>query len=417
MAIIKCPECGHQISDKAPVCPNCGVEIAGKIIRCPNCGEVYFANEEMCPNCHRPTRLNKTSTQVPFTSSSSAGASPLPPVTDNVPPKDTTENINHSVPPHRTSTQGPVPPRNPSDSSFSTSGGKKKHKKRNYTPLIIAVLIALVALGIMYHFYSTAQTGKEQQDYEYAMKSSDPTVLQSYLNTYPNAPEAHLDSVQNHLMEIKQNDQEWTNAIMRGSKGALEDYLQNHPHSPHAPEARNKIDSLDWRDAQNENTPASYQEYLKEHPQGAFVNSAQEKMGKVQQKELQPEEKQMISALFKTFFQSINSRNDDRATDQVENVMSSFLGKTNAHKEDVASFIHKIWKNDITNMNWRINNDYTIKKQSVGDDKYEYQVQFSARQSVSSTDSSQPTQSDFRINATVSPNGKISSFNMAKVIL
>ena len=158
MAIIKCPECGHQISDKAPVCPNCGVEIAGKIIRCPNCGEVYFANEEMCPNCHRPTRLNKTSTQVPFTSSSSAGSSPLPPVTDNVPPKDTTENKNHSVPPHRTSTQGPVPPRNPSDSSFSTSGGKKKHKKRNYTPLIIAVLIALVALGIMYHFYSTAQT-------------------------------------------------------------------------------------------------------------------------------------------------------------------------------------------------------------------------------------------------------------------
>jgi RNA polymerase subunit RPABC4/transcription elongation factor Spt4 len=60
MAIIKCPECGHQISDKAPVCPNCGVEIAGKIIRCPNCGEVYFSNEEMCPNCHRPTKLSTT---------------------------------------------------------------------------------------------------------------------------------------------------------------------------------------------------------------------------------------------------------------------------------------------------------------------------------------------------------------------
>lgn len=40
--IIKCPECGHQISDKAPVCPSCGVEIAGKIVRCPNCGEIHF---------------------------------------------------------------------------------------------------------------------------------------------------------------------------------------------------------------------------------------------------------------------------------------------------------------------------------------------------------------------------------------
>ncbi len=52
MAIIKCPECGRQISDKAPTCPSCGVEIAGKITKCPNCGEVYFSNLEMCPNCH-----------------------------------------------------------------------------------------------------------------------------------------------------------------------------------------------------------------------------------------------------------------------------------------------------------------------------------------------------------------------------
>ena len=42
MAIIKCPECGRQISDKAPTCPSCGVEIAGKITKCPHCGEVYL---------------------------------------------------------------------------------------------------------------------------------------------------------------------------------------------------------------------------------------------------------------------------------------------------------------------------------------------------------------------------------------
>ena len=47
MSMIKCPECGHQISDKAPVCPNCGVEIAGKITKCPQCGEVYFNDQGM----------------------------------------------------------------------------------------------------------------------------------------------------------------------------------------------------------------------------------------------------------------------------------------------------------------------------------------------------------------------------------
>ena len=28
MAIIKCPECGKEISDKASACPNCGCPIA-----------------------------------------------------------------------------------------------------------------------------------------------------------------------------------------------------------------------------------------------------------------------------------------------------------------------------------------------------------------------------------------------------
>ena len=68
MAIIKCPECGRQISDKAPTCPSCGVEIAGKITKCPNCGEVYFSNLEMCPNCHE---LNPSLTKM----TSSAGMS------------------------------------------------------------------------------------------------------------------------------------------------------------------------------------------------------------------------------------------------------------------------------------------------------------------------------------------------------
>lgn len=58
MAIIKCPECGHQTSDKAPVCPNCGVEIAGKIIKCPYCGEIYLKSEVVCPHCHKSAQNN-----------------------------------------------------------------------------------------------------------------------------------------------------------------------------------------------------------------------------------------------------------------------------------------------------------------------------------------------------------------------
>lgn len=31
MALINCPECGREVSDKAPTCPGCGVPIAGHV--------------------------------------------------------------------------------------------------------------------------------------------------------------------------------------------------------------------------------------------------------------------------------------------------------------------------------------------------------------------------------------------------
>lgn len=50
--LIKCPECGHQVSDKAPLCPQCGVEIAGKISKCHQCGEIYLSEDGKCPHCN-----------------------------------------------------------------------------------------------------------------------------------------------------------------------------------------------------------------------------------------------------------------------------------------------------------------------------------------------------------------------------
>ena len=52
MAIIKCPECGHSVSDQALTCPNCGVQIANQIIICPDCGTRYLKSQTECPNCH-----------------------------------------------------------------------------------------------------------------------------------------------------------------------------------------------------------------------------------------------------------------------------------------------------------------------------------------------------------------------------
>ena len=50
MALIKCSECGKQISDKAKKCPHCGN--VNSAIVCPECGEIINEkNTKICPNC------------------------------------------------------------------------------------------------------------------------------------------------------------------------------------------------------------------------------------------------------------------------------------------------------------------------------------------------------------------------------
>jgi hypothetical protein len=199
------------------------------------------------------------------------------------------------------------------------------------------------------------------------MNSQDPTVLQSYLDRYKDAPMAHIDSIQAHLNILKSNDQDWTNALVSNSKTALEDYLRNHPNSQHKAEALNKIDSLDWDQTLKTNTEEAFNEYLSQHPDGKFIDEAQDNLDKLQSTKVQPEEKQMISNLFRHFFQSINSKDEDALTSTVSNIMTSFLGKQGATQDDVINFMHKIYKDDIKNMNWIINSAYKIQKKEVGD--------------------------------------------------
>lgn len=378
MAIIKCPECGHPVSDKAPTCPTCGVEIVDKTITCANCGTTYFKDQALCPNCHCPNPLN-------------AATSPLPSIQTATLSQES--NSTQSTSEHESSTS---------------------EKKNNRFIWIISFVIALIICGTLYYFYHSASQQQEEEAYEYAMKSNDPDVLQSYLETYKDADQAHIDSIMSHLNMLKTLDTEWTNAIVSGSKEAIEAYLQKYPNSPYRQEAWNKIDSIDWQIAKKADTAEAYQTYLDEHTDGSHIEEAENAMKKAKSRDLQPEESQMVSSLFRKFFQSINTRNEDGLTATCEDVLSSLLGKPAATKSDVLTFMNKLYKEDITNMIWRINDDYQIKKREVGDEEYEYQVVFTTRQEVSRNDGS-TQEGNFKISATVSPDGKISAFNMARI--
>lgn len=387
MAMIKCPECGRQISDKAPFCPNCGVAIAGKIIRCPQCGEIYFKDQEMCPNCHHLTSLSK---QGQTRLSRQVGSS---------------QDGRQATP--------PTPPTPPTASTTTT---QPTPKKKGHTALIVAIALAIVVCGACFYFYNSAKSTKEQDAYEFAMKSNDPLVLQTYLDNYKDAPEAHLDSIATHLEKLRQMDADWSNAVVSNSKQALIDYLAKHPDSEHKAEAQRKIDSLDWIEAVNENTIDALQAYLNEHANGDHVDEANDAIKQLKAKTVQPEEKTLVLTVLRHFFQAIDSRSEAGLESTVAPLLTSFLGKQDATKSDVVTFMNKIYKDDITNMNWRVGNDLKIDKKEIGDEEYEYTVSFSATQDIERTDPNKEKQANYKITAKINPDGLITSMSMTKIL-
>ena len=485
MAMIKCPECGHVISDRAPSCPSCGAKIENEVVKCPVCGEAYFKEQAECPHCHHRTANASTmENEHPYNVVPPAPQSPSAGVADTNVPQQPSNNayvqptvtpvaaqqqqnvygssqgmqsqanqpVNNAYqgqPVQPTQQQGgyqaqpaqptqqqsgyqaqPAQPTNGPQPQFGNTqqppygqvppqtpppAGQQPQNKNILTIVLIAV-VALLFIGIGAYFFFGSSGNKEQQAYEYALNSNDPAVLESYLNNYRDADPMHRDKISQQLAQLKQSELDWTNTMVSGSKTALADYLSKYPNSMHKAEAERKIDSLDWLVAKKANTAEAYNLYVTEHPNGVYIDEANNSLNVAKTKNITPKEKEMLALVFRSMFRSINDRDDEGLTSNFSDFISSFLGKSNASKSDVIAFLNKIYKDDITAMEWRANNDMKITKREIGIDEYEYSVDFSAKQKIEREDEDKETEANYRIKAKVNPDGKITELNMVKVI-
>ena len=101
MALMKCPECGKEISNKAQSCPNCGY-LFEKTKFCKFCGEKIPMDSIICTKCGRQIE-NTNQTQnggITINNSSSASSSSAataqvvspPPIPTRV-PKEIDKNV------------------------------------------------------------------------------------------------------------------------------------------------------------------------------------------------------------------------------------------------------------------------------------------------------------------------------------
>lgn len=237
--IIKCPECGHQVSDRAKTCPSCGIDIAGKITRCSDCGEYIFKDEHECPNCHCSINASAELSE----------------------PEQNPSANRYAIVPEIPEIPQPAPP-------------KKKGHRILWSSLIVGFVIALIIVFLCIYFYQKTQQENEMRAYENAMMSTEPAVLQNFLDMYIDASVAHRDSIKAHLEVLKKIDRDWQNTVASQSKAALQLFIDRNPENIHIPEARLIIDSLDFESARLENTMDAYQKYMDGHQQGAYYDEA-----------------------------------------------------------------------------------------------------------------------------------------------
>ena len=360
--IIKCPECGHQVSDKAPICPSCGVEIAGHLIKCSYCGEIYLKEDAVCPNCHHSASTDNSVNEddvktEPVKDDSQNNGDYSESETSSVELVVSAESIEEEPRLDGTPTQDTLTIESPSsDAEVSTDDMivKPESKNNNHTPLFVSLLIALVICAVLLFFYKRGNDNHEAEEYKIALKSNNRQVMEQYLEDYPNAPLIHINSINNLLKQTQQNNDEWGRVIQQNTIASYKAYLETHPNTPYKNEILKRIEELYWNEVVNQNTEAAYLGYREKYPKGIHVKEADEKLKIMLDNTSTPSEEKVAVSAVRQFLQGLNSR----STSKIEGVTASsfnFLGAGGATIADVSKYMReKLYQADVKEITWQL---------------------------------------------------------------
>lgn len=393
--IIKCPECGHQVSDKAPVCPSCGVEIAGHLIKCSNCGELYLKEEGMCPNCHHTETGHHDM----------GSASQEEPMQKPVEPTDSTEEqIPMEVVMTEPTDNEEAPQKENEDEEETVDADfimddnadeeviaaaervvknhdddeKQKQQKRSHSSLAISLLIAIITAGILLFLYNQGvnknRTNVEQDAYAQAIGSNEPTVLQDYLENNPDAPKTHRDSISARLNSLQNDTQEWTSMMTSNSKEAYQEYLSKHPNTPHRKELLAKIDEIDWAAAVAKGSEDAFLGYKAQHPDGAHSKEADEKLKVLLVHTATEGDKSKAVSVLRQLLQGMNSKSSDKIAGAVASQLN-FLGAGGATAKDIQKYMKdKLYQADVKTINWHLGSPAEVTKEGDNDEEMKVKV-------------------------------------------
>lgn len=403
--IIKCPECGHQVSDKAPVCPSCGVEIAGHVVKCPHCGEIYLKADEICPNCHQPQTASTENLRQEEDYAQTDHQQEQAPVQQEwqredqpaeapvVTPVDEEEPVAIATPIVEEVRPTTTPPRheqqtgNHQQQTGTNHTGEQqkpkedKEKKNKHISLLVSLAITVITCFVLLYFYQDVKANTERSDFESAMQSKNADVLQQYITDYEQtAPIAHIQEARKLLTSLQGIKDDWADVEKQNTRTGYASYLKAHPDTPHKQQIEEKLDSMDWATACAANNEADAA------------------------KQAEPVRRLLVA---------MNSKSTEGISGAVAETLT-FNGTSGATSKEVVKYMRdKLYQADVKSITWKMEKPTACDKIETEDAKaVSYKMIIPAKLEIVREGGKATLQ--YSIRATVNAQGRITDINLAR---
>lgn len=417
--IIKCPECGHQVSDKAPVCPSCGVEIAGHVVKCPHCVEIYLKADEICPNCHQPQTAStedlrqeeeyaqtdhqqeQAPVQQEWQREDQPAEAPVVTPVDEEEPIAIATPIVEEVRPTTTHSRHEQQTGNQQQQTDTNHTGEQqkpkedKEKKNKHISLLVSLAITVITCFVLLYFYQDGKANTERNDFESAMQSKNADVLQQYITDYEQtAPIAHIQEARKLLTSLQGIKDDWADVEKQNKE---------------------KLDSMDWAAACAANNEDAYAKYIAQHPDGRHHVEA----GKLAQQLMTVTEKKMEADAAKQaepvrrLLVAMNSKSTEGISGAVAETLT-FNGASNATSKEVVKYMRdKLYQADVKSITWKMEKPTACDKIEAEDAKaVSYKMIIPAKLEIVREGGKATLQ--YSIRATVNAQGRITDINLAR---
>ena len=355
----------------AGTCPHCGIKISGQLCKCPKCGSYCLVTQEKCPECKG---------QLGPLDGSPLGECQKP-----------------------TSDSKETPPK------------KRSSKKRTGRKLafVFGILcLALTCAGCYYYYLQLLQQ-KEQTDYERLDGVTNPEFYQQFLDEHPESQ--YCEEIHERMLVLQAEAEDWKKLQKNINRANVSRFMQDHPGSLRQRICEDMLDSIDWHDAQKTDSEEAITNYLHLHPSGRYVNEAAEKKNALLIAKVTPAERTMILGTLEAFFsKAIASQDIEAARQAIPDTMMNFCGKQNADAEAIVQYARDKMEKDVIGLHYLIDQQMNVRKETLPNDNIGFAVEVNVQETISRSDTNQPTSNIYRVKALINLEQKIVRMTISK---